>query len=132
MSNVQLFNAVGIAKDPVGFNNHSGKYKLRFSKEIVLGISLLTRGQCTIIKMQETPKAMTKLEASEWYYDNNTMDLTLEEEDVVLEKIYKLKKQHKTTQAKQIMQENIKTNVKENKKTDPRVQAFIEKELQAS
>lgn len=112
------FTVVGTAINP------KGELKMRWANDLVLRINILIKGGCEDINLHETPTPMTKLEAAEWLLKNT--ELTPEQEEVVALKVAEKAKIEKRAKAKATMTENVKTNAKENKETDPRVKEFIE------
>jgi len=117
MSTEKTFTVVGTAI------NSNGDLKMRWANDLVSRINILIKAECDDIELYETPKPMTKLEAAEWLLANK--DLSPTQDEVVSMKIYEKSKSVKRAKAKEVMTSNVKTNVKENKKVDPRIAEFI-------
>lgn len=118
-TNEKTFTVVGTAI------NANGELKMRWANDLVLRINILIKANCEEINLYETPKPMTKLEAAEWLKAN--IDLTPEQDEVVSLKVAEKAKMEKRAKAKALMTENVQTNAKENKPTDPRIAGFIDK-----
>ena len=108
--------------------NKQGELKIRWANDKVQRINILIRSGGEDIDLHEIPTPMNKLDAAKWLLAN--VKLTPDQDFVVQEKVDQKEKQLKRAKTKEVIQENIKTNVKENKATDPRVAEFINKTLE--
>jgi|GEM_PF-4682555 len=108
--------------------NADGTIKVRWANDLVARIKILDKAGCTDIDLIELDEGMTKLDAAEYFY-NNKEGLTDDQKEILAHKIAEKSKMAKRAETKVTISGNIDTAVKTGKETDPKVAAFIEKEL---
>jgi len=120
-STEKLFIVVGTAV------NTKGILKMRWGNDLSQRINILIKTKCEEINLHEMAEPLSKLQSAFWLKENTV--LTPDQEFVVDEVIAIKSKVKKRVTVKETIMENVKTGVEENKKTDPRVQKFMEDSL---
>jgi len=120
MSKEKTFTIVGTAI------NKNGTIKVRWANDLVSRIKILDKAECTDIDLIELPKGMTKLKAAQYFMDNRA-NLTGAQKEILEVKISEKSRNVKRANMKTTLTKNVKTRIKENKPTDPRVETFVKK-----
>ena len=119
MTTEKTFTVVGTSVSP------DGTVKVRWANDLAARVKILDRSGMTDIKLYEMPKGLTKLGALEWLRDN--AELNDAEAEIVDLKIAEKSKASKRAEVKATLTKNVKR--KAGKKSDPKVEAFVEKTL---
>lgn len=117
----KTFTVVGTAL------NADGTPKVRWANDLVARIKILNKAGCTKIDLRETPEPMTKLDALEWYSQQDNVDADFSE--VITDKLVEKSKMAARAEAKISITGKVEEAVITGKETDPRVAAFVEKTL---
>jgi len=106
--------------------NANGEMKMRWANDLANRIKILIKADCEDIDLIELPQGMTKLAAAEYLKQHRT--LSPEQEAVVDLKIGEKRRMQAKAEVKATLTANVNATVASGK-TDPKVAAFIEKEL---
>lgn len=123
MSSEKTFSVVGTAV------NANGTIKVRWANDLVSRIKILDKAGCTDIDLIELPKPMTKLKAAQYYLDNKE-GLSDAQREILELKIAEKSKAGKRREVKATLTKNVNKRVKDNAKTDPRVEKFVEENVE--
>jgi len=123
--NEKTFTIVGTAI------NKDGTIKVRWANDLVTRIKILDKNGCEDIDLIELPVGLTKLEAAKHFLANRA-NLSEAQKEILEIKIAEKSRTTKRAAMKTTLTSNVKTRIKDKTPTDPRVEKFVEANLEAA